>query len=249
MTLLRASHCLAGIAVAAALLGNVAAQPKPTKSNPPAAKQPAPGKVTPQRQQALQREQRELQAELAKLKRRLADSEASRSEATDALASSDIAISKVNRRLYELSSARARLEQQIAALKVRERDIANRQGERQQQLDRLLLQQQRLALRDPLHLLLEGDDPNRPAREAVYLGYLGRDTEASVTALQARRLELISLQEQTSQKNAELAKIEEDEARSRQLLEKEQAMTQALTCAAFKGDRRPAAVDHPPGAR
>lgn len=223
----RALQWLTGMAVAAALLGSAAAQslqqPKAVKGNPPAAKPPPPGKATPQRQQALQREQRELQAELSKLKRQLATSEVSRSEATDALASSDIAISGVNRRLHDLAMVRARLEQQVAVLAVRERDVAGRQGERQQQLDQLLRQQQRLALRDPLHLLLEGDDPNRPIREAVYLGYVGRDVEASVTALQVRRLELAALQEQSAEKSAELAQIAEDETRSRQLLEREQA--------------------------
>ena len=47
-------------------------------------------------------------------------------------------------------------------------------GEQQRQLDRLLRGQHRLALRDPLHLLLEGDEPDRLARDATYLGYLTR---------------------------------------------------------------------------
>jgi len=209
------------------VLGSFAAQPtqktKPAKSRPAATKQSSVGKPTPQRQNELKREQRELQAELAKLRRQLAASEASRSEATDALASSEIAISKANRRLRELAGAREQVERQIEALSVREREIAGRQGERQQQLDRLLRQQQTQALRNALLLALEGENPNRPARDSVYLSYIARDAESSVTTLQARRAEIVSLQAQSKEKSAELAKINEDEVNNQQLLERELA--------------------------
>ncbi len=157
------------------------------------------------------------------MKRQLAAKESTRSEATDALASSELAISQVNRRLHELARARERLEQQLAALEARERDVANRAGEQQRQLDRLLREQHRLSLRDPLHLLLEGSEPDRLAREASYFGYLARETEASVSQLQVRRLELTALHDETEQKRAEIAKLAEDEAKDRQSLEKEQA--------------------------
>jgi murein hydrolase activator len=197
--------------------------PTPSTTSKPAAKSQPPVTATPQRQQTLQREQRELQSELAKLKRQLAANEASRSEATDALASSDIAISRANRRLRELSAARSRIEQQIAALAMREREVASRQGERQNQLDQLLRRQQRLSLRDPLHLLLEGETPGDLGREQYYLGYLSRNTESSVNQLQSRRAELLALHEQSQGKKDELANIAEDEYKSRLTLEQEQA--------------------------
>jgi septal ring factor EnvC (AmiA/AmiB activator) len=195
----------------------------PSSATKPTPKSQAPAAATPQRQQSLQREQRELQSKLAKLKRQLAASEASRSEATDALASSDIAISRANRRLRELSTARNRVEQQIAVLAQREQNVAVRQGERQSQLDQLLRRQQRLSLRDPLHLLIEGETPGDLGREQVYLDYLSRTTEASVSQLQSRRAELAALHEQSQEKKEELAKIAEEEDKSRLTLEQEQA--------------------------
>ena len=225
------ARVLACLSIAALLAGAGAAQgqqkSKTAKGSAPAAKPnakpPAPASPTPQRQQELQRQQRDLQNELAKMKRQLAAKESTRSEATDALASSELAISQVNRRLHELARARERLEQQLAALEARERDVASRAGEQQRQLDRLLGEQHRLGLRDPLHLLLEGNEPDRLARDATYLGYLARDTEASVSQLQVRRLELTALHDQTEQKRAEIAKLAEEEAKDRQSLEKEQA--------------------------
>jgi len=185
----------------------------PAQSTPPA---------TRQSQQTLQREQRELQAELARLKRQLAAAESSRSEASDALASSERAISDANRRLRELAQSRLRVEQQLAALAERERQVAGRQGGEQLRLERWLREQQRLALRDPLHLLIEGDDPDRPARDAQYLTYLARDSEAQLDQLAVRRAELNELRAETEEKKEELAEIAEDEAKNRQIMEAEQ---------------------------
>jgi septal ring factor EnvC (AmiA/AmiB activator) len=224
----RVFACLS-IAALLAAAGGAQGQQKSAaaKGSAPAAKPtpktPASASPTPQRQRELERQQRDLQTELAKMKRQLAAKESTRSEATDALASSELAISQVNRRLHELARARERLEQQLAALEARERDVANRAGEQQRQLDRLLREQHRLGLRDPLHLLLEGGEPDGLAREATYFGYLARETEASVSQLQVRRLELTALHDETEQKRAEIAKLAEDEAKDRQSLEKEQA--------------------------
>jgi septal ring factor EnvC (AmiA/AmiB activator) len=224
----RVFACLS-IAALLAAAGGAQGQQKSAaaKGSAPAAKPtpktPASASPTPQRQRELERQQRDLQTELAKMKRQLAAKESTRSEATDALASSELAISQVNRRLHELARARERLEQQLAALEARERDVANRAGEQQRQLDRLVREQHRLGLRDPLHLLLEGGEPDGLAREATYFGYLARETEASVSQLQVRRLELTALHDETEQKRAEIAKLAEDEAKDRQSLEKEQA--------------------------
>jgi septal ring factor EnvC (AmiA/AmiB activator) len=225
------ARALACLSIAALLAGVGAAQGQQksnaAKGGPPAAKptpnSPAAASPAPQRQRELQRQQRDLQTELATVKRQLAAKESTRSEATDALASSELAISQVNRRLHELARARERLEQQLAALEARERDVAHRAGEKLRQLDWLLREQHRLGLRDPLDLLLEGGEPDRLARDATYLGYLARDTEAYVSQLQVRRLELAALHDQTEQKRVEIAKLAEDETKDRQSLEREQA--------------------------
>ena len=198
---------------------------KPGAAGAPAAKPGAAAKApaTPQQQQGdLRREQQALKLELEKLKRQLAATETTRSANTDALAKAEIAISKTNRRLRELSAERQRVERQIAALAAREQDAASRQKEQQGRRDAMLRQMQRLTLRDPLQLLLEGDDPNQLGRDGQYLSYLSRAAQDSVSQFQLRRVELADLQQQSEQKRAELAVIEQDEAQSRQLLQLEQ---------------------------
>jgi septal ring factor EnvC (AmiA/AmiB activator) len=192
----------------------------------PAANAPAKaaaGAATPQRQQSLQREQRELQAELSKLKRDLATAESTRSEASRALADAERGISQTNRRLRELAAGRARVEQQIAALAQRERDVTARQGSEQRRLDDFLRQQHRVDDPSPLQRVLVGGDANQAARDALYLTYLTRDADAAVSQLQQRRVELSALREESAQKSAELSKIAEDEVANRAQLQREQA--------------------------
>jgi septal ring factor EnvC (AmiA/AmiB activator) len=223
----------AGIFVAGLLLADTSlGEPKSTerKSSPPAARSgkssaPSPSRQpeTVARQRELQGEQRELQAELAKLKRQLAANEASYSEATDALAELEADISATNRRLRDLASARLKIEEQLTALERRERDVAQRQAAQEGHLAALFRQQQAVTLRDPLHLLLAGQDPGQLTREAEYLTYLSRAADRAVVDLRDRREELSELKAQSEQKRSELIKITEDEQQSRKQLEQENA--------------------------
>jgi septal ring factor EnvC (AmiA/AmiB activator) len=208
---------------AAAETRKPAAPTSPTRAAPPKASNNPSATNREQEQQALRKEQQQLQSELGKLKRQLAATESSRSEATDALAASEIAISKVNRRLRELGDERRRIEKQVAALAARERDVAGRQNAEQRRVDELFRQQQRLSLRDPLLALIAGEDPNGPGRDERYLMYLSRSAQDSISQLQVRRSEIADLQRQSEEKHDVLAKISEDEARSKELLQKEQA--------------------------
>lgn len=200
---------------------------KPTAPVSPRPVTKAPKKTAPQppamRQRELKDEQRELQVELAKLKRQLAVSEASRSEAADALAEVEATISSTNRRLRELTTNRRSIELQLSALEARERNAASQQGAEERQLANLLRQQQALTLIDPLHRLIEGKDAGQIVRDAEYLAYLARATEGTVDQLRSRRTELQELKLESEQKKADLFKITEDEQRSRALLEAENA--------------------------
>ena len=167
---------------------------------------------------------------LARLKRQLTASEASQSEAADALAESEAATSSANRRLRELAARRAQIEQQIGALAKRESEVARRQSSQQEQLDLLLRELQVLSLDDPLQRIVGGRDAGQLDRDSAYIGYLGRATASQLEALKERRSELVSLQKESQQKRDELLDITKDEQKSRALLQKE-------------GERRKRALD------
>jgi septal ring factor EnvC (AmiA/AmiB activator) len=150
-------------------------------------------------------------------------SEASRTEAADALATSEAAISKANRRLRELGDERTQVERQVDSLQQRSRSVTADQSRQQAQLAETLRQHYQLTLRDPLQAFLAGDNPADLARDAEYYGYLSRAASARIGELQHRRTELEQLEEESTQKRDELAKIAEDENKNRADLVAEQA--------------------------
>ncbi len=193
--------------------------PSPKAQKPRNVDQPA----SPRRQRELQGEQQELKQQLGRLKRQLMASEASRTEAADALAASEAAISKTNRRLRELGDARTEVERQIESLQQRSRSVTANQSRQQAQLAETLRQHYQLTLRDPLQAYLAGDNPADLARDAEYYGYLSRAASVRIGELQQRRTELEQLEEESRQKRDELAKIAEDENKNRADLVAEQA--------------------------
>ena len=208
---------------AAAKKSERAATPKVAPKPPAAKSRKSPSLAPlPERQKELQGEQQELKQQLARLKQQLMAAEASRTEAADALANSEAAISKANRRLRELGEERSRVERQIESLQQRSRTVAVTQSRQQVQLAETLRQHHQLTLRDPLQAFLAGDNPSDLGRDAEYYGYLSRAASQRIGELQERRMELAQLEEESKQKSDELAKISEDESKNRAQLVAEQ---------------------------
>ena len=189
----------------------------------------APPAPSPQRQKELQGEQQELKQQLTRLKKQLMATEASRTEAADALAASEAAISRVNRRLRELAAERSQVERQIEALQQRRRIVVATQSRQQAQLAEALRQHYQLTLRDPLQAFLAGENPADLGRDAEYYGYLSRAAAQRIGELHERRIELTQLEEQSVEKSDELAAIAADESKNRaQLLAEQGRRKQAM---------------------
>lgn len=205
---------------------------RPTPKAPPQKARKPPGTdhpASPQRQRELQGEQQDLRQQLGRLKRQLMASEASRTEAADALAASEAAISRANRRLRELGDERAQVERQIESLQQRSRTVTASQSRQQAQLAETLRQHYQLTLRDPLQAFLAGDNPADLARDAEYYGYLSRAASVRIGELQERQTELEQLEEESKRKRDELAKITEDENKNKADLVAEQARRKQAT--------------------
>jgi septal ring factor EnvC (AmiA/AmiB activator) len=192
-----------------------------------AAARSAPGSGV-QRQRQLQGEQQQLQARLAQARRQLAAAEASHSEATDALRTSESAISAASRRLHDLASQRSGLERQLASLMDRGRDALVRQGREEQQLA-AVLRAQLLLLHQPPWATLAGSVPQQTGQDMARLGYVARTSVARIDALDERRAELAALEAETRARQADLASVERDEEKSRaELVEQQRSRRDTL---------------------
>ncbi|MGZ8273549.1 MAG: murein hydrolase activator EnvC family protein, partial [Burkholderiaceae bacterium] len=159
---------------------------------------------------------------MSRLKQQLMAAEASRTEAADALAASEAAISRTNRRLRELGEERSQVERQLESVQQRGRSVAATQSRQQVQLAESLRQHYQLTLRDPLQALFAGENPSDLGRDAEYFGYLSRAAAQRIGELQERRMELVELEEESKKKSDEVATIAEDENKTRARLLAEQ---------------------------
>jgi len=179
---------------------------------------------TAQRKTQVQSEQRELQQRLTRMKKRLAAAEATHSEATDALRSSEAAISDVNRRLRELATAREALQRQIAAVQERNRAVVARQTEQERQLGQVMRLQFAVAQTGPWQSLMDGENPAQIGRDVQYLDYISRAKAQLIAELRSRREELTELETESRSRQVELAALADDERDNRVKLLQQQTL-------------------------
>jgi septal ring factor EnvC (AmiA/AmiB activator) len=201
---------------------DVFAQAKGTAKGNARAEESGSGETTPQRRQQLQSEQRQLQQRLARVKKQLADAQTSHSEATDALADSERAISAANRHLRELGETRREVERQIVSLQERGRGVDARQSDNEAQLARLLRAEARLSRATLWQRWLAGDAPGAVARDLRNLDLAAQARAGTIVELRDRREELQQLEADSLAKQAELAGIALEEQKARGLLLQQQ---------------------------
>jgi len=161
-----------------------------------------------------------LQGRISALQRDLAKAEENRAEATDQLKETESGISDINRSLRVLGEKREQTEAGVAALEAQARQLETGIAAQQAQLGRLLYRQYVAGETDALRLVLSGADPNQVARDLHYLDLLAaaradllrqlRATLASKERLrqeaQAKREELLAIEQRRSQERAALVK-------------------------------------------
>lgn len=178
--------------------------------------------VSVKRRNELQNQQKSLQDQLGSLKKELSKAEASRTEAADALAASEQAISKANRRLRDLGNERTAVENRLKELREQELAVTGQLTTAERQ-NRLIARAQYLnTRRQSWQTLIAGTNPHQVARDAASLQYFARAQEQMVTQLSDQQASIHTVSEETFSKRKELASIEEREKNDRIQLMKEQ---------------------------
>jgi septal ring factor EnvC (AmiA/AmiB activator) len=215
------------LAIALALAASNAAGQKGHAGTDAGGQDALEGPVSAQRKHKLQDEQRDLRARLVQLKKRLAEAEAAHSEASDALAGSETAISAATRRLHELAQARRQVEAQIGALQERERITRSRQGSHEVAVGQMIRTRFSLESRRPWQELLDGKPPGGAARQRIYVDRVIHEELRQIGDLRQRHQELVELEAQSRDRRAELASIAAEERSSRAQLLNQQAARKA----------------------
>ncbi len=179
---------------------------------------------------AAQRQQ--LKARLEELHQEISAGEATRSEAVDALAASEQAISDTNRKLHDLARQQSAVQSDLGSLTQRRAAAGRTISQQQAALSKLLHDRYVSGGEDPFKLLFSGDNPNRIARDFEYLGYVSRAQVSMLADLQKSLANLDDLTHQSTQRSQELDSIGQETATQRaQLLADEE--TRKATLAAI----------------
>jgi septal ring factor EnvC (AmiA/AmiB activator) len=175
-----------------------------------------------------QQELRQLRERIETLQRDLIKSEESRSEAADALKTSEKSISEVNRNLVTLGREQAQISQSLAELK-RHIQATRADATRQQELlDSMIRHQYMHGNTDGLRLLLEGKDVSEVERQMHYFAYVTKMRSALIGRLKQSAASLAELEAATSLKQRELAANADQQRKARGMLQGERLARQKV---------------------
>lgn len=165
---------------------------------------------------------------IERLQRDLVKSEESRSEAADALKTSEKAISEVNRNLVALAREQAQISQSLGELKRRIEATQADASKQQELLDRMIRHQYLHGNTDGLRLLLEGKDVAEVQRQMVYLGYVSKMRAVLIGELKESAAKLATLEGAMREKQQELAANADEQRKARATLQAERFARQKM---------------------
>lgn len=170
----------------------------------------------------------DLRNRIEALQRDLERSEETRAEASDALRDSELAISRTNRRLYEIAQQRRGLNSELGHLKDQSREIEQRIDRERERLGNLVYRQYVAGQPESLRLMLNRQDPNETARQLHYLRYISRARAGLISSLRGNLAALDELTQKTTRKSADLRALENEESKQKRRLVAEKADRQTV---------------------
>jgi septal ring factor EnvC (AmiA/AmiB activator) len=169
-----------------------------------------------------------LQEKLAQLKHEIDNTEAAKTQASDALAESEAAISNADRELHDLNIEQQGVEAKLAKIVKQQEDLKQAVDLQQQKLSKVLREQYTSGNEDRIKLLLSGDNPNRINRDLQYMGYISQAQAKLITSLRANLQALEANKEATQEAKDELDEIAQEQLKQKAELEKQKAQRAQL---------------------
>jgi len=182
--------------------------------------------VTPGREEQKNKaesEHAELRKKLSDLKQDILSTESAKQHAEDALADSEAAISKANRKLHELDAEQTQTQQKLTSLADQQLELEQQVEQQKKQFSTLLRQEYQNGNSDRLKLILSGDNPNRINRELQYLGYLSQSQNKLISQLRDNLAAVEKNKLATEQTKQDLDDIASEQQQQKADLVKEQA--------------------------
>ena len=178
--------------------------------------------ANPVRAQTAQKEELdELRNQIEALQKGLEKSEENKTEAADALRKSERAISNANRKLFELTNDRKKINDELKRLQNKSAKLESHIDAEREALARLIYRQYLAGEPESIRLMLNRQDPNETARQLHYLSYVSRARAEMIGRMRISFDELNELTDQVRDQGARLRGLEKEESKQKKALEKQ----------------------------
>ena len=167
------------------------------------------------------KELNELRGQIEALQKRLEKTEENRTEAADALRKSERAISKANRKLFELNNDRKKFDKEKIRLQSEVADVQSRIELQREALAKLIYREYLAGQPESIRLMLNGQDPNDTARQLHYLSYVSRARARLIGGLRTSFDELSDLTQQVRDQGNRLRNLEKEKSKQKKTLQKQ----------------------------
>ena len=163
----------------------------------------------------------ELHSRIESLNKELESTREAHSDAADSLKKSELAISEINRKLYQIKRQQKSSNATLSSLQQEKGRLEATIRQQQELLGRQLYQQYLHGQQSHLQIILSRQDPNTVARDLRYYSYISRARAQRIASLRSNLAQVAALNEKTSATLKEIEELESEQESQRQQLEAE----------------------------
>lgn len=182
------------------------------------------GQVSASQQEELEN----LRQRIAAMQSEMAKTSESKTEAADALRTSERAISDSNRKLADLAEQQHQADLKLNSLQAQQQQLNQSLSRQKGLLEKLLYQQYLGGKHEYLKLLLDNQDPNKVARDLQYFQYIARNRAVWLEGLRNNLKTLNNVSSDVRAQSETLEKLHDEQSEQKEQLKQEQRERQQI---------------------
>ncbi|MDP3088335.1 MAG: peptidoglycan DD-metalloendopeptidase family protein [Methylotenera sp.] len=164
----------------------------------------------------------DVQQRLESLKKELDSSQEAHKDAADALKESEVAISKANKKLFEINHKQRENKNALTKLASDSIETNHALGEQQKLLGNQLYQQYIHGQQSYLQMILQNEQPSAMARDVHYFSYIARARAELITKMQGNLSKINKLNDETASALKIVAELKQKQIEERRVLQNQQ---------------------------
>jgi septal ring factor EnvC (AmiA/AmiB activator) len=161
----------------------------------------------------------DVQQRLEMLKKELDNSQEAHKDAADALKESELAISKANKKLFEINQKQQQNKKTLAQLKSDSVSTTQALTQQQKLLSSQIYQQYIHGQQSYIQMILQSENPDKIARDVQYFSYVAKARASLINQMQSNLNKISKLNDETASALKEVADLKQKQVDEKRTLE------------------------------